>query len=127
LRDALAYASELGREEELRRILRPVEDLLSGHRKVVVKDSAVDALCHGAALHPPGVAHLDPGIEAGTEVALMTLKGEAIGVGRARMTSEKMATASRGVVVTPTRILMAPSTYPRGWKGSGKSAPSTKA
>jgi len=127
LRDALAYASELGREEEIRRILRPVEDLLSGHRRVVVKDSAVDALCHGAPLHPPGAAQIDEGIETGAEVALMTLKGEAIGVGRARLTSEKMATASRGVLVTPTRILMAPSTYPRQWKGSAKGAPRKEA
>src|SRR5258706_9340179 len=42
LRDAFENARALGREAELKRLLRPVEDLLSGHRKVIIKDSAVD-------------------------------------------------------------------------------------
>jgi H/ACA ribonucleoprotein complex subunit 4 len=125
LKDAFEYAREMGREDELRRILRPVEDLLDGHRKVVVKDSAVDALCHGAPLLAPGVAAVDGAIAAGDEVAVLTLKGEAVGVARALLTGEKMANASRGVLATPTRIFMTTGTYPKGWKTSPPTAKKT--
>jgi len=116
LRDAVENAREFGDERELKSLLRPVEDLLGGHRQVVVKDGAVDALCHGAPLLAPGVAAVDPGVERGDEVALMTLKGEAVAVARARLPAEKIETASRGVLAVPTRVLMAPSTYPKMWR-----------
>ncbi len=120
LRDAFENAKALGREEDLRPLLRPPEDLLAAHRKVVLKDSAVDAVCHGAPLLAPGLAAIDPGVRAGDEVALMSLKGEAVAVARAAFSAEKMAAASRGVVATPTRVLMKAGTYPRGWKSKAK-------
>lgn len=123
LRDAFENARALGSDDRLRPLLRPVEDLLAGHRKVVIKDSAVDAVCHGAPLLAPGLSALDSGIASGDEVALMTLKGEAVAVARAALASEKMADASRGAVATPTRVLMKAGTYPRGWKGKRKAPP----
>lgn len=127
LRDALENAHALGEDAGLRPLLRPVEDLLTGHRKVVIKDSAVDAVCHGAPLLAPGLASLDDGIKAGDEVALMSLKGEAVATARANLTSDKMASASRGAVAVPTRVLMRAGTYPRGWKGKSKAAPPANA
>ncbi len=120
LRDAFENARALGDDSHLRGLLHPVEDLLAGHRKVMIKDSAVDAVCHGAPLLAPGLAALDRGIEAGDEVALLTLKGEAVAVARAAMNSEKMAEASRGAVAAPTRVLMGTGTYARAWKTKGK-------
>jgi H/ACA ribonucleoprotein complex subunit 4 len=116
LRDAFENAHALSRTDELRRLLHPVEDLLAHHRKVVVKDSAVDALCHGAPLLAPGLAAVEPSIVAGDEVAVLTLKGEAVAVARASMSGEKIAAASQGPVALTTRVLMKPGTYPRGWK-----------
>lgn len=116
LRDAAEDAKEVGREGPLKAILRPVEDLLDGHRKVVIKDSAVDAVCHGAPLLAPGVAAVDRGVERGDEVALVTLKGEAVAVARTRLSAEKVETSSRGVIAVPSRVLMAPSTYPKMWR-----------
>lgn len=127
LRDAFENARALGDDSHLRGLLHPVEDLLAGHRKVTIKDSAVDAVCHGAPLMAPGVSSLDRGIEAGDEVALLTLKGEAVAVARAGLNSEKMAEASRGAVATPTRVLMATGTYARAWKTKGKAAPAAGA
>lgn len=116
LRDAAENAKDLGHEEELKALLHPIEDLLDGHRKVVVKDSAVDALCHGAPLLSPGVSAVEAGVSRGDEVAVMTLKGEAVAVARARLPSEKIENASRGVIAVPTRVLMPPSTYPKMWR-----------
>lgn len=59
-------------------MVRPLEILLLKHKKVVVKDSAVNAICYGAKLMIPGLLRFSDGIEIGDEVVLMTTKGEAI-------------------------------------------------
>ena len=60
--------------------MRPLEVLLIKHKKIVVKDSAVNAICYGAKLMIPGLLRFSDGIEVGEEVVLMTPKGEAIAV-----------------------------------------------
>lgn len=130
LRDAAENAKDLGHEAELKALLHPIEDLLDGHSRVVVKDSAVDALCHGAPLLSPGVSAVDASIKRGDEVALVTLKGEAVAVARARLAAEKIENASRGVMAVPTRVLMRPSTYPKMWRSkrdTGRGAPGHRA
>lgn len=69
----------------MRRVIRPLEVLLLKHKKIVVKDSAVNAICYGAKLMIPGLLRFSDGIEVGEEVVLMTTKGEAIAVGIAQV------------------------------------------
>ena len=66
-------------------MIRPLEVLLIKHKKIVVKDSAVNAICYGAKLMIPGLLRFSDGIEVGEEVVLMTTKGEAIAVGIAQV------------------------------------------
>ena len=66
-------------------MVRPLEILLLKHKKVVVKDSAVNAICYGAKLMIPGLLRYSDNIEIGDEVVLMTTKGEAIAVGIAQV------------------------------------------
>jgi H/ACA ribonucleoprotein complex subunit 4 len=42
-------------ESYLRRVIRPLETLLTGYKRIVVKDSAVNAVCYGAKLMIPGL------------------------------------------------------------------------
>lgn len=42
-------------ESLLRRVIMPLEVLLVGHKRILVKDSAVSAVCHGAKLTMQGV------------------------------------------------------------------------
>lgn len=42
-------------ESYLRRVIRPLECLLVGYKRIVVKDSAVNAVCYGAKLMIPGL------------------------------------------------------------------------
>lgn len=42
-------------ESYLRRVIRPLESLLTTYKRIVVKDSAVNALCYGAKLMIPGL------------------------------------------------------------------------
>ncbi len=117
LKDAHVFWRE-GDERPLRRAVLPMETLLEHLPAVTVRDGAVDAVCHGARLALPGVVALDTGIERGSKVAVLTAKGEGVAIGRAEMTSEAMMELSRGVAVTPERVLMAPGTYPKGWRTS---------
>lgn len=66
-------------------MVRPLEVLLIKHKKIVVKDSAVNAICYGAKLMIPGLLRFSDGIEVSEEVVLMTTKGEAIAVGIAQV------------------------------------------
>ncbi len=105
-----------GDEKTLRRVIHPFEILLGNVKKVAVKDSAVDALCHGAMLGHPGVAACAENIERGNMVAIMTLKGEAVALGTAKASSKEMSRSNSGVAATVDRVLMDTSTYPRAWK-----------
>lgn len=116
LADAYAFWREDGVEDQLRRVIQPAE-LTVGHLpKIVVRDGAVDALCHGASLAAPGVLTVETGISPGDLVAVMTLKGELVALARAAMTSKQICDADHGIVAKPERVVMAPGTYPRKWK-----------
>ena len=93
-------------ETYLRRVVMPLEMLLTNYKRIVVKDSAVNAICYGAKLMIPGLLRFADGIELNTEVVLMTTKGEAIAVGIAQMTTAVMATVDHGVVAKIKRVIM---------------------
>jgi len=110
------YVYETHRDESyLRRVVNPLEMLLLKHKRVVVKDSAVNAICYGAKFMLPGLLRFENGIEVNDEVVMMTTKGEAIAVGIAQMTTAVMATCDHGVVAKIKRVIMDRDTYPRKW------------
>ena len=115
VRDAWLAWKELGDDSQLKKVLLPMEALFAHLPKVAVKDSAVDALCHGASLAAPGVASLDAGIARGAVVAIMTQKGEVVALGESLMDGEAMARSADGIAVRVDRVLMTPGTYPRMW------------
>lgn len=102
-------------ERYLRRIVMPLEVLLTNYKRIVVKDSAVNAICYGAKLMIPGLLRFADGIEVNQEVVLMTTKGEAIAVALAQMTTSVMATVDHGVVAKIKRVIMERDVYPRRW------------
>ena len=102
-------------ETYLRRVIRPLESLLTTYKRIVVKDSAVNAVCYGAKLMIPGLLRYEPGIEANEEVVLMTTKGEAIALGIAQMSTVEMSTCDHGVVAKVKRCIMERDLYPRRW------------
>jgi H/ACA ribonucleoprotein complex subunit 4 len=102
-------------ESYLRRVIMPLEVILTSYKRLVVKDSAVNAICYGAKLMIPGLLRFENDIEAGEEVVLMTTKGEAIALGIAEMTTAVMATCDHGVVAKIKRVVMDRDTYPRKW------------
>ena len=122
----LALVCQLERRQVERIAHLPLELLLVGHKRVVVKDSAVNAICYGAKLMTPGLLRFEAGIEAGEQIVIMSTKGEAVAVAIAQMTTAVMATCDHGVVAKIKRVIMERDTYPRKW-GLGPMATKKKA
>ena len=102
-------------ESYLRRVIRPLEGLLVSYKRLVIKDSAINAICYGAKLMVPGLLRFADDIGNGEEVIMMTTKGEAIAIGIAEMTTAVMATCDHGVVARIKRVIMDRDVYPRKW------------
>ncbi|CAL5874111.1 uncharacterized protein PFLUO_LOCUS8398 [Penicillium psychrofluorescens] len=102
-------------ESYLRKVIRPLESLLTTYKRIVVKDSAVNAVCYGAKLMIPGLLRFESGIEVNEEVVLMTTKGEAIAIGIAQMSTVELTTCDHGVVAKVKRCIMERDLYPRRW------------
>ena len=98
-----------------RRFIQPMEKVLEPIPKIVIRDSAVDAICHGANLAAPGVLAIDSGIQAKDSVAVMTQKGEAVALARALVTTEVILESNRGIVAKTARVLMPRGVYPKMW------------
>jgi len=123
--DAMWLYKNQGDETYIRRVVMPLESLLVSLKKVIVKDSAVNAVCYGAKLMLPGVLRFSHGIELGEQVVLVSTKGEAIAIAHAQMTTPQMATCEHGVVTKTKRVIMERDTYPRRW-GLGPTATNKK-
>jgi len=102
-------------ESYLRRVIRPLESLMVGYKRIVVKDSAINAVCYGAKLMIPGLLRYEADIAVHEEVVLMTTKGEAIALAIAQMSTVELATCDHGVVAKVKRCIMERDTYPRRW------------
>jgi H/ACA ribonucleoprotein complex subunit 4 len=102
-----------GNDKSLKKLIHPFEDAVKSLPKIYVLDSAVDSLCHGAFLSTPGVAKLDSDIETGDLIALMTLKGELIGLGVTKMNAQNILRQEKAVAVGNLRIFMDRGVYPK--------------
>lgn len=117
LYDGVQRWRESNDEGKLRKFIRPVEYAVASLKAVVMRDSAVDAICHGAQLAVPGVLRVSPQIQRGDAVCMYTLKGELVAIGEAAMATEEVVEAERGIAFLTKRVIMRAGTYPRLWKG----------
>ncbi|WP_292466214.1 RNA-guided pseudouridylation complex pseudouridine synthase subunit Cbf5 [Methanolobus sp.] len=115
LKDAYTFWKEDGDESFLREVVRPMEEGLAHLPKIIIRDSAVDAVCRGAAIAVPGIVSLDSNIEKDDEICLFSLKGEGVALCKAVMSTEEMLLNSNGIAATTERVIMDAGTYPQGW------------
>lgn len=119
LQDAFAFWRQ-GNESYTRDIIYPAERVADNIRNVVIKDSAVDAICNGAPLALSGLLRIEKGIEKGETVGALSLKGELVAIGIALMSSEQMFKSKKGLAIKTDRVLMKKGTYPAIWKRTKK-------
>jgi len=123
LKDGFQRYKEKNDDSKLRRLIRPIEQCLECLRAVVVRDTAVDALCHGAQLAVPGVVAVARDLAPNQIVGIYTMKGEIIGLGESLMSIDDIQENEKGIAVQLKRIILKPNTYPRAWRLSGKDRP----
>jgi len=116
LADAFAVWEENKDDSKLMKMIKPVELAFSELKSVVIRDSAVDAMCHGAQLAIPGILQISPNLKVGDIVGIYTQKGEAVALAESTMSEEEIRDATKGYAFETRRIIMAPNTYPKKWR-----------
>ncbi len=115
LLDAKVFSIEENNEDILKKNIVPYEAVLDPLKKIWIKDTAVEALSHGAALSLPGVSKIQSDISRGDVIAVMTLKNEAVAISKAEMDSEDIMKRNKGIVAKSLTVLMERGIYPRAW------------
>jgi H/ACA ribonucleoprotein complex subunit 4 len=116
VKDAQWHYEQFNNENYLRRVIMPLEILLVGYPRIVVKDTSINAICYGAQLMLPGVLRYESGIEVGAQIVLMSTKGEAVALAIAAMTTSTIATCDHGIVARTKRVIMDRDVYDKKWK-----------
>ncbi len=118
LLDAYIMWKEEGEDKYIKEIIKPMELAVINMPKIVIKDTAVDAICHGANLMAKGVAYVEKSVKPNKEVAIFTLKHELVAIGKAKKSAEDIVKMRSGEVVNVERVLMERGVYPSTWKKS---------
>jgi len=116
LKDAFWLWQEKGEEVAIRRILSPIESLVSEIPEIIVKDGAAGAIAHGAPLMRPGIVSISENLERGDTVRLMTMKGELVALASMLTRSEMIADMKEGEIARPNSVFLPPEIYPKAWK-----------
>jgi H/ACA ribonucleoprotein complex subunit 4 len=116
VKDAFIFWKEDGDDLLLRKTILSMERLLEVVPKVIVRDSAVDALCHGANLAIPGVVEIDDDMKKGEIAAVLSLKGEGVALVKMEVPSVQVIEKDNGICASLERVLMNKGTYPSIWK-----------
>ena len=116
----LNYAYSLWKNEEdesyLREAVKPVESAFQLTPKIYIRDSAVDALCHGADLAVPGILKLHSEIKPNNIIGVFTQKEEIICLATALMSSKQIIEEDHGIAAKIERVIMPTGVYPSLWK-----------
>ncbi len=118
VKDAYIFWKEEEDETEIRSKILPMRRVLDHLPKIVIRDSAADALCHGANLAIPGIVEIDTDIKKGDLAAVLTMKDEGVALATVLMSTEQIIQKDSGICATLERVLMNKGTYPSIWKKS---------
>ncbi len=99
-------------ENRLKEVILPMELVTENIGKIIVSDNTIANICNGAPLAISGIVRFEDNINKKDWVALFSLKGELIAIGKALMSSEKMLNKKRGLAFKTDRVLMKKGIYP---------------
>lgn len=116
LTDAYYYYAEEGDESYIRNVIMPMEVATEHLPKVIIRDSAVGAICHGADLAAGGIVSMSDNLQYNDVVAIMTLKGELVASAKALLGLEEIMNADSGIMFETDKVFMEPDVYPSMWK-----------
>jgi predicted rRNA pseudouridine synthase len=112
--DAVATAVG-GDNSALSTILQPPSRVWKEVPTVVVKDTAVDAIAHGADLAAAGIMRVTGSFPKGAHVVAVTRNDELVAIGRSLVDSSTMTEEKKGWVVDTIKVFILPGQYPQTW------------
>ena len=115
LADAIFLWKEHNDDRSLRKLLTPVETILTKIPSIMIKDGAVAAMTHGAPLARPGVVNASSGISSGSLVVISSMKGEAVAVANTSVDIDEVLNMTKGQVAVAKSVLMPTGIYPQNW------------
>jgi H/ACA ribonucleoprotein complex subunit 4 len=116
--DAFFLYKEQNEDDKLRKLILPIEAALTDILAVTIRDTAVDALCHGAQLALPGIVSVPKNLKKNDLVGIYTQKGEIVGLGNSLLDFDDFFKQKKGISFQIKRIVMKPNTYPKFWTTS---------
>lgn len=120
-----SVAARDGDPAALHAMILPVDAAVPDLPTVLIRDTAIDAVCRGAQLAGVGVLSMKE-FKSGDTVAVLSQKNEFVCLGRALVPSASFKPGGTGLVIAPTTVFLQPGTYPRGWTKSAKVFPEKK-
>ncbi len=105
LDDAYHFYTEEHNDKFLKYCLQPIENALKYVAKCWVLDTAITSITHGRDLAIPGVCKLE-NFKKEETVAIMSLKGELVAIGEAKMSAVEINTQERGIAVKVKKVFM---------------------
>jgi len=115
LTDAFYYWKEENDESYLRNVVMPMEKAVEHLPKVIIKDSAVEAICNGANLASGGITSISTDIKKYKTVAIETMKGELVASAQSLFSFEEIVLSDSGILFDSEKVFMKPGTYPKMW------------
>ena len=101
----------VGDEDKLKGIILPMEIAVESIGKVIVSDNAIDNICNGAPLAIGGIVKLEDNIKKEDWIAILSLKGELVAIGKALLDSKNIFEKKKGLAIKTDRVLMKKGTY----------------
>jgi H/ACA ribonucleoprotein complex subunit 4 len=113
--DAIFLWKEHNDERSLRKLLTPVESILTKIPSITIKDGAVAAMTHGAPLARPGLVNASSEINSGSLVVINSMKGEAVAVAEMSVDLGEISNMKKGQIAVAKSVLMSTGIYPQNW------------
>lgn len=103
LTDAVYYYTEKQNDTYLRYCIQPIENALGHIAKIWIFDSAIESISHGRNVGAPGISKLE-NFKKNDTVAVLSLMGELVAIGKAQMSAVEINTKRKGVALAVEKV-----------------------
>jgi H/ACA ribonucleoprotein complex subunit 4 len=103
LTDAFYYYTEQKNDAYLRYCIQPIENSLGHIAKIWIFDSAIESISNGRDVGAPGISKLE-NFKKNDTVAVLSLLGELVAIGKAQMSAVEINTMRKGVGVSVEKV-----------------------
>ncbi|MEM0077577.1 MAG: RNA-guided pseudouridylation complex pseudouridine synthase subunit Cbf5 [Thermoplasmata archaeon] len=112
LKDAMEFFKN-GDNSYLKKILRPGKELTDFLPKIIVKETAIEAIVNGAPLYSAGVEKVEGNLSLNSIVAIFSPQEELISLGKV---VNNLDISSKDPIVKMETVIMERGKYPKTWK-----------